>query len=379
MSGFFHIFGSGGIGQSAITVLETCFPGSVYHVYDINFSGMDFYFQNLDENLKRRITQKEYIISKNPQLKVTGDFVLDCTPGHLAPYVATIAINSGLGYINLTEYVDETEIIMKLAEFYQDSAIVLQSGVAPGFVNIAGKKLVEKAKNQFKSVKLDSLQMMVGALSENARAPHYYAFTWSPVGVATEYLKPSDIVKDHKFTKVNSLEFITGHIINGDSLESSHTSGGVADLAVKFASEIKNISYQTLRFPGHFQWVKNLIKDNQISDPQVLLTEMERLIPFVEDDKIIIYTYVDYYNHLNKLHSISASYEVKPHTLFGIKHRAIQLATAIPMVVTIDWVLQNHKSGIITQSMIDTDFILNHELIRKYFHAKIEENETTLV
>ena len=374
----FHIFGSGGIGQSAILILETCFPGSVYYVYDINFEGMNYYFQDLEENLKIRVFKNEYHISKSPVLAIKGDFVLDCAPGHLAPYVAKIAMSNGIGYINLTEYVNETNIIMELAEFYHDSAIVLQSGVAPGFVNIAGKSLVEKVKSKSHTVKLETLEMMVGALSENARSPHYYAFTWSPIGVATEYLKHSNIVKDHVFTQLNSLDIITSHIINGESLESSHTSGGVADIAQKFASEINNISYQTLRFPGHFHWVKNLIKDKQISDPVILLKEMENTIPFVEDDRIIIYTYLDYYNSMNKLHSLSYSFEVKPDTLFGVKQRAIQLATAIPMVVTIDWVLQRQKRGVITQSMIDTDFVLYHVLVKKYFFTKTAEAEPVL-
>ena len=378
MSRQFHIFGSGGIGQSAILVLETCFPGSFYQVYDVSFTGMDLYFLNLDDHLKMRINKNIFDISKNSSCTFEGDYVLDCAPGHLAPYIAKMAMSNGVGYINLTEYVNETEIIKELAEYYNESAIVLQSGVAPGFVNIAGKKLVEKVKADHFSAKLERLEMMVGALSQNARAPHFYAFTWSPIGVATEYLKASNIVENHQFTKIDSLQKITSHIIGGQHFESSHTSGGVADLAEKFASEISNISYQTLRHPGHFQWVKDLIREKSITDPQVLLAEMEKSIPFVEEDQIVVYTYLDYLNAQNKLHSLSASYHMKPHTLFGITQRAIQLATAIPMVVTIDWVMTYKIKGIVTQSMIDTDFVLNHELVKKYFLTKTEEIESLL-
>ena len=31
--------------------------------------------------------------------------------------------------------------------------------------------------------------MKVGALSTHAHAPHFYGFTWSAIGVATEYVK----------------------------------------------------------------------------------------------------------------------------------------------------------------------------------------------
>jgi saccharopine dehydrogenase-like NADP-dependent oxidoreductase len=363
----FHIFGSGGIGQAAIVALESCFMGSFYHVYDIRFDDMNRYFTDLDENVKLRITQHNIDLSKTFVGEIDGDFVLDCTPGVFAPKVASLAMQNEMGYINLTEYVEETEIICDLAKSYSSAAVILQSGVAPGFVNIVGKKLIEKVQTEHPKSTLETLDMMVGALSDNARSPHFYAFTWSPIGVATEYLMPSNLVENHQELKVDSLAKISSHIIDGFSYESSHTSGGVADMAEIFASQIKNISYQTLRYPGHFQWVKDLIKNKKITDPKVLLSEMEKEVPFVEDDKIIIYTYLDYLNDNKKLQSVSKSYEVKPQTIFGVKLRAIQVATAIPMIVSVDWAMSFGKKGLVTQSMIDADFFLNHKLIVNIF------------
>ena len=328
---------------------------------------MNLYFANLDEDINLRINQIVIDMRNIASLDIYGDFVLDCTPGVFAPKVAHIAMQNEMGYINLTEYVEETESISKMAKSYSSAAVILQSGVAPGFVNIVGKNLIENVQTDQPDNRLETLEMMVGALSENARSPHFYAFTWSPIGVATEYLMPSNLVENYKETKVDSLTKISRHIINGISYESSHTSGGVADIAEIFASQIKNISYQTLRYPGHFQWVKDLIKSKEIADPQVLLSEMEKEIPFVEDDKIIIYTYLDYLNNEKKLYSISKSYEVKPQTIFGVKLRAIQVATAIPMIVSVDWAMSYGKKGLVTQSMIDADFVLNHKLIVNSF------------
>jgi saccharopine dehydrogenase-like NADP-dependent oxidoreductase len=375
----FHIFGSGGIGQAAILSLECGFPGSHYHVYDVQLESIHRYFSTLEEEVKMRINYHIANVLETKDLEIDGDFVLDCTPGNLSPYVAKIAMRNGIGYINLTEYVNETQIITELAGYYKEAAVILQSGVAPGFVNIAGKSLLNIVDNEYQENQFERLEMMVGALSSNARSPHFYAFTWSPIGVATEYIKSSFIVQDYQLKEVNSLDQISTHIINGQVFESAYTSGGVADIAEKFAASIKNIGYQTLRYPGHFHWIKNLIKDKKIEDPQILLAEMEKQIPFVEEDKIIIFTYLDYFNAQHKLQSTSKYFEVLPRTIFGVPLRAIQIATAIPMVISIDWALNFGIKGLVTQSMIDSDFVLQHELVREYFFTAGNVNELTQV
>ncbi|HMP31485.1 MAG TPA: hypothetical protein PKD85_17925, partial [Saprospiraceae bacterium] len=80
-----------------------------------------------------------------------------------------------------------------------------------------------------------------------------------------------------------------------------------------------------------------------------------------------IYSRLDYLNTEQKLHAISKDYEVLPAQFFDVKLRAIQIATAIPMVATIDWVLQNGVEGLVTQSSIDTEFLMKHPLVLDYF------------
>ena len=47
--------------------------------------------------------------------------------------------------------------------------------------------------------------MKVGALTAHAHQPHFYGFTWSPIGVATEYVKPSRVIRDYQITEQPAL------------------------------------------------------------------------------------------------------------------------------------------------------------------------------
>ena len=75
----------------------------------------------------------------------------------------------------------------------------------------------------FQVSKVDNLVFKVGALTKNAVAPHYYGFTWSPIGVATEYIKEAEVIRNFKKTKRPSLSERAAIIINGTTYEEDLT------------------------------------------------------------------------------------------------------------------------------------------------------------
>ena len=122
-----------------------------------------------------------------PGLKETllkADVLLDCLPGSLAPQMAKLAKDFHMYYANLTEYVVETESIKSLAKD-ADTGFLLQTGLAPGYIDVLGNHLFKVFCKKFNVDKADVVALKVGALTRHAVAPHFYGFTWSPVGVAT--------------------------------------------------------------------------------------------------------------------------------------------------------------------------------------------------
>ena len=175
--------------------------------------------------------------------------VLDCLPGSQAPRIARLARDYDLHYANLTEYVKETNEVIEIAKG-SDRGFVLQTGLAPGFINVLANKLYQGFSKNYQVESVDKISMKVGALTRHAVAPHFYGFTWSPVGVATEYMKDCVAVRNGKKVLVPALSELETIIIDGITYEDNLTSGGAADLPDFFAGKVKDLDYKTLRYPG---------------------------------------------------------------------------------------------------------------------------------
>src|SRR5258706_4588744 len=174
------------------------------------------------------------------------DVLLDCLPGKFAPSMARLCMEYGLHYANLTEYVKETNEIKEMTED-AETGFILQTGLAPGYVNNLAIHLIDTFKKRYDIETLDRLAMRVGALTQYTESPHFYGFTWSTIGVATEYVKDSETVRDHKIVRLPSLSERESIIINGKHYEADLTSGGAADLPHALKEQIRQIDYKTIR------------------------------------------------------------------------------------------------------------------------------------
>ena len=175
--------------------------------------------------------------------------VLLDVPRGQAPRMARFARDYKIHYANLTEYVAETEEIMSLASG-AETGFVLQTGLAPGFINVQAMALYNRFVEKYENEKVERIGMKVGALTAHAHAPYFYGFTWSPIGVATEYVKNSRLVRDYKITERPALSSRETIIIGARTYEADLTSGGAADLPdysrERLASWIQNAAYGTL-------------------------------------------------------------------------------------------------------------------------------------
>jgi saccharopine dehydrogenase-like NADP-dependent oxidoreductase len=80
----------------------------------------------------------------------------------------------------------------------------LQTGLAPGYIDLLAHELFQQFRNDYKVNSVHTLEFKVG-VTKHAVAPHFYGFTWSPVGVATEYLKDTIVLRDYVKTTLPSL------------------------------------------------------------------------------------------------------------------------------------------------------------------------------
>ncbi len=369
------IAGSGGIGEAAaILIREWADFEAELFLGDINQSNLDKTKKNVLQNSEKTTEVKTVLMLPegiSDEMKAAFeqcDILLDCSPGNQAPRMARFAKDFKMHYANLTEYVAETDEIIKIAAD-AETGFILQTGLAPGFINVLAMSLYQKFVQRFGVEKVEKIGMKVGALSAHAHQPHFYGFTWSPIGVATEYVKPARVIRDYQITEQPALSDRETIVVGGRTYEADLTSGGAADLPEFFAGKSRRLDYKTLRHVGHYNWVDGVIRrfPNDAELPKNLLAEFLRKVPAVEDDFVLIHASVDGFDEKGTRRMIEKAFFVEPLEINGHQLRAIQTTTAVPLIESAMMLLSGKLKGVILQSQIEPSEFLNGGFVSRIY------------
>ncbi len=369
------IAGSGGIGEAAALLVREWAEFKVElllgDVSEVNLAkAKNFVLRDSQKTSKIEtvLMSKDGATEQMKKAFENCAVLLDCSPGAQSPRMAQFAKDFKMHYANLTEYVAETDKIIALAKD-AETGFVLQTGLAPGFINILAMSLYKKFVAQFENERVEKVGMKVGALTAHAHQPHFYGFTWSPIGVATEYVKAARIIRDYKLTEQPALTDRETIVIGGRTYEADLTSGGAADLPEYFAGKSKRLDYKTLRHVGHYTWVDSQIRQfpNDESLPKKLLEKFLREIPAVVDDFVLVHASVEGFDKNNVRRLIEKAFFVEPLEINGQFLRAIQTTTAVPLIEAAMMLLTNKHKGIILQSQIEPEAFLNGAFVKKIY------------
>ena len=369
------VAGSGGIGEAAALLLRE------WTEFDLDLLLGDVNAENL-ERAKTFVTENSEKMSSVETVVMSGDgltdemrsaferadVLLDCSPGGQAPKMAAYASEFGMHYANLTEYVAETDKIIELAK-HAETGFILQTGLAPGFINVLAMSLYRKFVEDFNNEKVERIGMKVGALTAHAHQPHFYGFTWSPIGVATEYVKNSRVIRDYMITERPALSSRETIVIGGRTYEADLTSGGAADLPDFFEGKARSLDYKTLRYVGHYDWVESIIRKLPKTSelPDKLQNVMLEAIPSVEDDIVLLHAFVEGFDSGGRRRMIEKAFFVEPLEINGKSLRAIQTTTAAPLCESAMMLLTGRYKGVVLQSQIDPDTFMNGGFVSRIY------------
>ncbi|HEV8577687.1 MAG TPA: saccharopine dehydrogenase C-terminal domain-containing protein [Thermoanaerobaculia bacterium] len=299
-----------------------------------------------------------------------GHILLDCLPGREAPRMAQLARTFDLHYANLTEHVRETEEIREIARG-SGRGFILQTGLAPGYVNVLGHGLFQRFCREQGVDSADRLEMRVGALTTTARPPHFYGFTWSSIGVATEYVQPATVLRDRRLTTRPSLSEREFVLIGGIVYEEALTSGGAADLPAALEGKVCHLDYKTLRYPGHYAWIEDLLRQVPAGRDRAahLLKRMEEAVPFVDDDLVVIYAAVEGVGDDGALRRLESARLVRPHRVGARTLKAIQATTAAGLAESARLLLTEDIQGVCLQSQIDPAHFMAGPFATAIYHG----------
>ncbi len=371
------IAGSGGIGEAAALLMRE-WSGAETEVFlgDVSEANLNKAKNFILSNSRKKSKGETVLMATdgiNDAMKKAFeqcDVLLDCSPGSQAPKMARFAKDFKMHYANLTEYVAETDEITALARD-AETGFILQTGLAPGFINVLAMSLYNQFVEKYENERIEKIGMKVGALTAHAHEPHFYGFTWSPIGVATEYVKSSRVIRNYKITEKPALSSRETIVIGARTYEADLTSGGAADLPDFFAGKARNLDYKTLRYVGHYDWVESVVrklpKDENI--PNSLQDAMLKAIPSVEDDLVLVHASVDGFDAGGRRRMIEQAYYVEPLEIGGRNLRAIQTTTAAPLCESAMLLLTDRYKGVVLQSQIEPEGFLNGNFVSRVYKS----------
>ena len=212
------------------------------------------------------------------------DAVISAGPFALNKNIAQVAAEESIGYFDLTEDVDTTDFIKSLKS---ESILMPQCGLAPGAINICAASMME----EFDEVK--EVLMRVGALPRFTTNEMSYYLSWSTNGLINEYCNEADAIYEGKPVKVMPLEGSEKLVIEGESFEAFNTSGGCATMCETYANKVENLTYKTIRYPGHLNHMRFLFNDLHLKKNKDILEKLfDKEVPRTKNDVIIFFVKV---------------------------------------------------------------------------------------
>ena len=208
------------------------------------------------------------------------DVVVSAAPYFLNKKIAYVASEMGVAYFDLTEDTDVTSYIKNLDT---KTFMMPQCGLAPGAVNIIGSNLTK----EFEEV--HDVQMRVGALPRNPSNEMSYYLTWSTNGLINEYCNLCDAIVDGQKLEIPPLTGVERIYIDGRKYEAFNTSGGVATMCETFNGKVQNLSYKTIRYPGHRDRMNFLLQDLGLKRNRDKIADLfDQQVPYTTEDVVVM-------------------------------------------------------------------------------------------
>ncbi len=289
------------------------------------------------------------------------DIVVSAMPYHLTPVIAGAAKDSGAHYFDLTEDVESTRVVKKLAQG-ADTAFVPQCGLAPGFISIVAHDMTKKFES------LRDVNMRVGALPVYPTNALKYNLTWSTDGLINEYCNPCEAIVDGHLREVPALEEMEHFSLDGVDYEAFNTSGGLGTLAETLQGKIENLNYKTVRYPGHRDIIKTLVRDLRLGQRRDIMKDvLETAIPITLQDVVLVFVTVSGQQH-GQLTQESYAKKVYAHEVDGKLMSAIQITTAAGICAMVDMLVAGKlpNKGFVRQEQADLKAFLANRFGRVY-------------
>ncbi len=296
--------------------------------------------------------------------------VVNALPYSAGAAVATAARDARCHYFDLTEDRASTQAIRELA--VGDTIFAPQCGLAPGFVSIVAWDLASRFE------RLDSVRLRVGALPRYPANALKYNLTWSTDGLINEYCNPCQAIVGGELTELQPLEQLEHFSLDGVEYEAFNTSGGLGTLCESFAGRVRELNYRTVRYPGHRDIVRMLLRDLRLCERRDLARELfEYALPATRQDVVLVFVTVTGEQN-GRLLQESYANRFYGRELLGEARSGIQLTTASGLCAVLDLVATGAlpARGFLRQEDVPLAAFLDNRFGRYYLAAPAAQEDS---
>jgi saccharopine dehydrogenase-like NADP-dependent oxidoreductase len=320
----------------------------------------------VDHDIQQLTTELRFLARERPAA------VLSACSFDVNRLIALSALEAGVSYFDLTEDVETTRRIRELASDAVEGQIFMpQCGLAPGFIGILAASMVSRFD------RLDSLRMRVGALPEYPHNHLMYHLTWSTDGMINEYCKPCEVIHRGHRQEVLALDGLERFAIDGVEYEAFNTSGGLGTLCETLEGKVNELSYKTVRYPGHHYLMDFLINGLRMGDSLETQRQLgrifDRAIPMTRQDVVLILCAAAGWRqglYSEETNARKIYHQQVGGELFGNEHwSAIQLTTASAACVAVDLFRDGKlsvKRGFVRQEDVELEVFLANRFGKYY-------------
>ena len=357
------ILGAGQIGSAAYKILQSRISNADY--YDV-FLGAELHLWN---QIPARGVTGVYDFSTSSTLgiqkrlqSIGATHVINALPFMLNEKIALASAGAGCHYIDFTEDDIMADKVKQIYSVLPSLTVAVKCGLAPGFINYVGHALAKKID------KPETLLISVGALPRHVNFSSdpaaNYNLSWSVDGLVNEYIRPCRVRINGQAISVRPLTGSEHIIVDGINYEAAFTSGGVGSL-VQELKHVPNVYYKTLRYPGHYDYVRGAIT-RHAGNFDRLRAEFINTFSINTNDVIVVYASCTGHMLDGTLRrEVFAEHYVGADGLSGI-----QSVTAGAGIAILELMLSNKISGTINHADVSLESFINTESYKSTYFRR---------
>lgn len=270
------IFGAGRLGTALAAMLA---PRPEFSVDVVDPSE-----DAIDRLAARELSVTTRLVRHHAELSAVlanTDVTVATVPETARGQVVEAAARAGTHYLDFSPSCGP--IREQLATLADTRTVLSGCGVSPGFID----NVVHNLLKDFAPV--SDLTIRVGSIPRFPANRLGYGQIWNIDGLIDEYTRPSAAIRDGQPVMLDPLGDYERIIIDGIPYEGFTTAGGLEDLNWLAASGLRNVTFKTLRHPGHLDYMRFLLDDLALRSRRDMLKNLLlNGLPMVEDDVLLL-------------------------------------------------------------------------------------------